>query len=373
MNEQKMHAYSAKKNKIFGTPTQMSLTGVLLLTIILSCVVVVLSGCSGKKDDVKPDRSGDVAAVAVNPSTGEVTGSLSDDPELQALLESGIFEIVDDEDDTEDEEEEELLPEGYMGTADMDGTDCPLFCLDDMSYVLVGDEAWVVFTVFTDTYLENYYIRDAVEYEGKSYPVTVIDEQAFAYCESMTSVRIPNSVKRIAVSAFDGCGALTSLVIPEGVEEIGDYCFNECKELSTVVLPKSLKKMGDGLFFNCSALTTVMLPDGLTKIPDDTFSGCESLRSVSIPDSVTDIGAEAFWYCEALESIKLPDSLLVIEPGVFYDCMSLTEITLPGSLAYIDDDVFDYCDSLTVLRVPAAKLEEYQEQFAGYEFEVVGY
>lgn len=47
------------------------------------------------------------------------------------------------------------------------------------------------------------------------YPVTSIGDHAFFFCESITSVTIPDSVTSIGVSAFRDCTSLTSVTIPD--------------------------------------------------------------------------------------------------------------------------------------------------------------
>ena len=42
----------------------------------------------------------------------------------------------------------------------------------------------------------------------------VICDSAFAFCSSLTSVTIPNSVTSIGDRAFDGCSSLQSIIYP---------------------------------------------------------------------------------------------------------------------------------------------------------------
>ena len=49
------------------------------------------------------------------------------------------------------------------------------------------------------------------------YHVTSIGEQAFAYCQDITAVIIPNSVTSIGKEAFSACSGLTAVIIPNSV------------------------------------------------------------------------------------------------------------------------------------------------------------
>lgn len=64
--------------------------------------------------------------------------------------------------------------------------------------------------------------------------VKSIDDWAFAYCTSLTSVTIGNSVKSIGRGAFDLCSSLTSITIPNSVKFIGDYAFRDCNKLTSI-------------------------------------------------------------------------------------------------------------------------------------------
>lgn len=48
-------------------------------------------------------------------------------------------------------------------------------------------------------------IPESVTYNGKTYSVTSIGDEAFCWCAGLTSITIPNSVTSIGESAFSGC------------------------------------------------------------------------------------------------------------------------------------------------------------------------
>ncbi len=70
-------------------------------------------------------------------------------------------------------------------------------------------------------------------------PVTAIGERAFADCENLTSIVIPNSVTIIGDGAFEFCSSLTSIKIPSSVTTMGNFaidgginCVIYCEEQS---------------------------------------------------------------------------------------------------------------------------------------------
>lgn len=178
------------------------------------------------------------------------------------------------------------------------------------------------------------------------YSVTAIGDEAFCYCESLTTVNIHSNVTSIGCDAFE-CSSITSITIPNSVTSFGTGVFSGCSSLTSVILPNSLTSIGAKTFYSCYSLTSINIPSSVTSIGISAFQRCESLTSITIPDGVTSIGSEAFHECRSLNSISLPRSLTSIGNDAFWSCESLTSITLPSRLFSIGSGVFFRCTSLT--------------------------
>lgn len=206
-------------------------------------------------------------------------------------------------------------------------------------------------------------------------PVNRIGKSAFANCERISSITIPDSIKSIGADAFYGCwissvhindvanwcnidfenyesspfaseahlyinGDLaTNVVVPEGVTKI-PYCAFAYESLETIVLPEGITIIEDGAFSCGYNLVSVNIPDSVTFIGDGAFRNCTSLVSISIPDGVTSIGEEVFMGCSNLETIILGNNITSIGGWAFCWCTSLEYIVLPNTVTSIGEAAF---------------------------------
>ena len=88
-------------------------------------------------------------------------------------------------------------------------------------------------------------------YNGK--PVMMIG--GFSLHPTITSVYIPDGVLSIMDLAFAGCEHLEYVRIPETLSTIENSAFAECPNLTSIYLPESVVKMGEGVFWGDESLT----------------------------------------------------------------------------------------------------------------------
>ena len=210
--------------------------------------------------------------------------------------------------------------------------------------------------------LRKFYINDQ-EINDLVIPNTVdsIQNYAFYYCSSLTSVTIPNSVKSIGERAFFFCNSLTSVILGNSVTSIGNSAFRNCNSLTSVKIPNSVVSIGEEAFCWCSSLTSVSIGDSVTYLGDAVFRNCGSLDSITIGNSVTSIGESAFYNCSSLTSITIPNSVTSIGKDAFSLCTSLTSVSIGNSVTSIGKNAFYYCPLLNTLYVEAVNPPHLEE------------
>ncbi len=242
--------------------------------------------------------------------------------------------------------------------------------------------------------------------------VTSIGEGAFADCDSLRNVTIPESVKNIGENAFNSCDGLTSLTIPNSVTSIGEGAFYKCENLSSInvdannkiyssvngvlynkgrtelivypagkmdasfTIPNSVTGIAAGAFAGCKYLTSILIPNSVKSIGEMAFSICSGLISVTIPSSVTSIGDRAFFSSGKLKNISVDSNNknyasaggvlynknkteLIIYPAGKAD----TSFTIPNSVICITEAAFFGCESLTKVTIPSSVMDIGDEAF----------
>ncbi len=87
---------------------------------------------------------------------------------------------------------------------------------------------------------------------------TTIENEAFRYCSSITTINLPVSITTIGSSAFRDCTSLTSITIPAIVTEIKSYAFYNCTSLT------DLKFAGTTAQWEAITIGKNAIPEGIT-------------------------------------------------------------------------------------------------------------
>ncbi len=273
-------------------------------------------------------------------------------------------------------------------------------------------------------YIGSHLIRANYETSGtftvKDGTVTIAD-CAFGWHEGITSISLPDSLKRIGDDAFYECYGLTSITVPAGVENIGYSAFAYCEALSEITLPETGVEINSDAFYdtayyndpanwedgvlyigchlvaaNDDARSAYIVKDGTLTIAESAFS-LINISGIIIPDSVEFIGESAFYnsyviiYCNSgsyAESYAIendisyapipdlgdPESLYIYEK--YENGVEITEVNkfisgdvvIPSTLGgypvlSIGYYAFNNCDEITSVTVPEGVTYIGQEAF----------
>jgi surface protein len=234
-------------------------------------------------------------------------------------------------------------------------------------------------------------IPPTVTYEGRTYNVTAIGNDAFRGCTGLTKVTIPNTVTSIGHTAFSGCTSLQTiecfaatppslfsdtfssysamLMVPSGSKaayQAADYWKN-----FNNIHTNYYDFKDHGIYYNYTGYNGVEVVNDGT---DEYF--CYS-GNVEIPETaydaddgwyyrVTSIGERAFYRCPSLVTVTIPATVDLIHNEAFVDCFdefpSQSSITcLAQTPPTASPTAFDsYIQSTVPLYVPYGKKSAYQ-------------
>ena len=229
-------------------------------------------------------------------------------------------------------------------------------------------------SIFDNTSLTYYTntitIPQSVTYNGVTYKVTSIGENAFAVNRRLKKVNLPESVVSIQENAFTCCDDMQSIYIPKSVKYIEYGAFYGCIGLNSVVVDKDNKNYDSRNDCNGIIETetnelifgnqNTKIPFGVTRIGAWAFAGETLLTTVDIPNSVTSIGSWAFEE-SGLESMEMPNSIIALGTNVFMHCRNMETLVFSESLEIISGFILNQCHALKSVIIPASVkvVEEY--------------
>jgi hypothetical protein len=96
--------------------------------------------------------------------------------------------------------------------------------------------------------------------------------------QTVTHVKVVDPVnKEIGYEAFMSCSQLMSVELCEGLERINEGAFQFCRSLTSITIPSTVKDIDEMAFEGCNQLRNAELNEGLEQINNLVFAYCTSL------------------------------------------------------------------------------------------------
>ena len=184
--------------------------------------------------------------------------------------------------------------------------------------------------------------------------VVEIGDNAFLDNDFTGVLALPSTLKKIDSGAFANAAFICPLNLPDGIEEIGDDCFNNCRNLyGNLILPSHLKKLGSNAFRGCTGLKgDLVIPKSLTRISWQAFESCGLGGRLQLHDGITSIGYRAFSNNGFIGELELPKSLTGLYGGNFEGNNFSGSFKIPKGLTSISDEAFSYCTFEGEMEIP---------------------
>ncbi len=217
--------------------------------------------------------------------------------------------------------------------------------------------------------------------------VTQIETGAFKNCQLLNSIKLPDNIEIIGVSAFSGSG-LTEIYIPKTIISISDEAFKKCTSLKNVMmnyndaiiespiegtctyicyeigksafegdtslsfvhLSENVLKIGACAFMECSSLTSLTIPERVREIGSGFIAGT-AISSITIPKNVTNTGS-ALGYSKELKSVIFEEGIKKIPDYICYYGYSVSDVSIPDTVTEIGKSAFGNCNLLESVRLP---------------------
>lgn len=202
-------------------------------------------------------------------------------------------------------------------------------------------------------YSGNINIPATVTYNGETYDVVALGEEAFSQA-SLSGIIIPSSVTQIKRGCFLFASGPSSITIPASVAVIEPMAFatNNLNAINVDENNPNFMSM-DKMLFSKDTTTlveclktksgAVTLPQRTRHLAANAFAYCQNITGVTLPEGLESIGYWAFVDNQHLNNVVIPSSVTHIAPGPFVNCPALVNLSIAeGNTHYYMDGMMIY-------------------------------
>jgi len=223
--------------------------------------------------------------------------------------------------------------------------------------------------------------------------VITICKQAFAICDSLETVSIPNSLVNLGSYVFESCDnlqyteyenatylgnsvnkyvvlvaavsqSITQCVIPEGTKIICPNAF-KLTAVSSLNIPASVVAIGEDAFYNCNELTVITVDSDNAVFSSESGILYDKAQTeiilvpaklsgdVVIPDSVTVLAKNAFKNRTEITSVVIGNGIKILSDYAFSGCSGITSFTIGSGVTTIKDSALENLKGLKSIYIPS--------------------
>lgn len=145
---------------------------------------------------------------------------------------------------------------------------------------------------------------ECVEIQGnnkRAVNETKLGPAVFASMSSLSEIIMPSTIKVIPRFAFSDCSSLKIVNLPEGIETLEYMSFGctsgeKSTRISSIRLPNTLKRIESNAFTENHHLTTITIPENVEYIGKNAFANCNNLMDVYFMGTkkIPQVAADAF-------------------------------------------------------------------------------
>lgn len=273
-------------------------------------------------------------------------------------------------------------------------TNSEYFIHEGINYKILSEDDSTVEVADNRNYVGEVEIPKTLQYAGVTYTVIGVGDRAFDLNEKVTSVKLPDSIKKVGNLAFQtlpifidlpsslevvGYSAFTynkftDLILPVGIKELRRTSFGYTEVQSKrAFIPNTVTTIDDNPFYN-STLESIEVAsdnpnfksiDGVLFNKDGSkilvYPAYKSANSYTIPSGVKIIGRNFFANNHNLKELSIPISVIQLESCALWSCPSLRQITISATTppTVLDKALNGVSDSC-IIKVPKGYVNAYK-------------
>ena len=194
--------------------------------------------------------------------------------------------------------------------------------------------------------------------------IETIGTKAFYYCSGLTDVTISNGIINIEDNAFEECG-LIKLNIPKSIASIGKEVFLYNRNLSQIIVDKDNEYFfsdQSGVLYGKKNNQLIYYPfakkdksykiqQNIESIADSAFLGNKNIVEIIMPDSLKIVGKKVFMN-SSIANITFSKNLQLLSSSAFSRCDKIINLVLPDSIEIIEEACFSGCENLVNIYIP---------------------